>query len=848
MNLLVAAIVIVIIILSNKNSKQQNVQKRINFCPKCGFSFQYINNIVNFCPKCGHTFNQNIPVIKPQKEKHTDKEIKNSLIMVTGAILIILSAIIFLTSTWHITNNIIKTGVILFMLIVFLAISYFSKEYMKLTQTSKTFYYIALSYIPILLLSISMFSLFGNFLSLYGKGKYIYLAISSILVSLIYYIDMKKHNNKLISIFSVIFQIIGVIFITLIFTNSIVAIYSALFVYSIIFNILYMNNIIYFDNKTHLNICIILFSILGSLVGLNYLFIFIPGQNPFNFITCMLLFANMYLLLIKILNKDSIYKFLYPVVIVMIFSYFSYLFDNLMFRQSLILTSFAIIYIYNLAHENKINIITYFEVLSLFSIYNISWMIAGNLLDSYILFGIMSIFSLISYLYNEKDKELYSAMFFVGMIVTTISIAINFDLTSIVIGYMGLILVIMDMLLNDTNKSLTKPSKWVGVSAIILSTIINFNNTIYSVLLFSIFFVITLVYGIIKKDSSYKIMSYIYSNVVLISLFSLLNLEYSIYVIPSVTILITFIEMLIPSLKEKTSDNYLILSYILSNLIIFTFLSIEGLITSLILNFVFAFYIIYYKKSRNNFCIPFLGMIPHLYETSLLINEFNFMYIISIIVILFIVSLIYLKKSNLYISMFYLYVSCHMIFLEQNKYIPLILLILGTFTCYLIKNNKVKDLFKSLFYILCLVLYNTILIDLRINDITLFSIGIYIILIVLFTRTIFKKYGNGYKVWEYILSIFINLIALMCYSSQTDGIIYVAFLSIVVILSYIFKFGPVFLICLIFIILNVILLIGSMPWWIYILIIGGVLIGFAIYNEVKDNQKEKISIKKHLDL
>lgn len=848
MNLLVAIIVVVIIILSNKKNDQQNIQRIVNFCPKCGFYFQNIQSAVNFCPKCGHTFNQNIKLNKPLKEKHTDKEIKNSLIMITGAILIILSAIIFLTSTWHITNNIIKTCVILFMLVVFLAISYFSKEYMKLKQTSKTFYYIALAYIPILLLSISMFSLFGNFLSLYGKGKYIYLAISSILVSVIYYLDFKKHNNKLISIFSVIFQFISVIFLTLIFTNDIAFIYSALFIYSIIFNIIYMNNIIYFDNKTHLNICITLFSILASLVGFNYLFIFIPYQNPYNFITCILLLANMYLLLIKILNKDSIYKFLYPVVIVMIFSYFSYLFDNLMFRQSLILVSFAVVYIYNLARENKINIVTYFEILGSFLLYNMVWMFMGNLLDTYILFAIMSIFSLVSYLYSEKYKELYSSMFFVGIVVTTISIAIKFGVSSILIGYIGLILVLVNILLNDSDKTLSKPSKWVGVSAIILSTIINFNNTIYSVMLFSIFFIIALVYGIIKKDSSYKIMSYIYSNVVLISLFSLLGLNYSIYIIPSITILITFIEILIPSLKDKSSDDYLILSYVLSNIIIFAFTSIEDLIVSLILNSVFIFYIIYYKKNKNNFCIPFIGMIPHLYGTSLMINDFNFMYIISIIAILFVVTLIYSKKSNLYISMFYVYVSCHMIFLEQNKYIPLILLILGTFTCYLIKNNKVKDLFKALLYILCLILYNTILIDLRINHITLFSTGIYIILTILFTRTIFKKYGNGYKVWEYILSIFINLIALGCYSSQLDGVIYVAFLSIVVILSYIFKFGPIFLICLIFIILNVLLLIGSMPWWIYILIIGGVLIGFAIYNEAKDNQKEKVSIKKHLDL
>ena len=242
-------------------------------------------------------------------------------------------------------------------------------------------------------------------------------------------------------------------------------------------------------------------------------------------------------------------------------------------------------------------------------------------------------------------------------------------------------------------------------------------------------------------------------------------------------------------------------------------------------------------------------MIPYLYISDcLIINDFNIMYIVSIISLIMIGSLVYIKKSNLYITMFYLYTFFHTVSIEQTKYDGLILLIVGTCICYLIKNNKVKDLYKGLLYIFSLILYNTILSDLNINDITALSVGIYIILTLLFTRTIFKRYGNNYKVWEYILSVFINLIALGSYSSEQDGIIYVAFLAIIVIISYILKFGPTFLICLIFIILNVLLLIGSMPWWIYILIIGGVLIGFAIYNEAKDNSKEKINIKKHLDL
>ena len=278
MNLLFVIMIVVIIILLSKNNNLKNENdnlkirnyNRISFCPKCGFDFRNFINRVNFCPKCGHNFNEAPPVSYQQqsinsnsvkKEKYTDKEIKNSLIMITGAILIVLAAIIFLTSTWNITHNIIKTGVILFMLVVFLAISYISKEYLNLKQTSKTFYYIALSYIPIILLSISMFSLFGNYLSLYGEGRYIYLTISSILVSLIYYIDSKKHNSKSISIFSIVFQLLSIIFLMLIFTNDITLIFIGLLVYSISFSILYMMNITYFDKTIHLNLCTILFII-----------------------------------------------------------------------------------------------------------------------------------------------------------------------------------------------------------------------------------------------------------------------------------------------------------------------------------------------------------------------------------------------------------------------------------------------------------------------------------------------------------------------------------------------------------------------------------------------------------
>ena len=90
-------------------------------------------------------------------------------------------------------------------------------------------------------------------------------------------------------------------------------------------------------------------------------------------------------------------------------------------------------------------------------------------------------------------------------------------------------------------------------------------------------------------------------------------------------------------------------------------------------------------------------------------------------------------------------------------------------------------------------------------------------------------------------------------TNEYDGIIYFIFLAILIIISYLYKLGPIFLISLISIVLNSIILtrsiFGNIPWWIYILVIGGILIGFAIHNEAKDkNKNEKETIKDRLDL
>ena len=129
------------------------------------------------------------------------------------------------------------------MLFVFLTASHIADKYLKLKQTSKAFYYIALAYLPILFLSISLFSLFGKYFSIYGLGKYIYFTICSVIITIIYYEQSKERESQLIGIASIIFSFLSVLFLSLSINNNISFLILMLCIYNTILNILYQQNI-----------------------------------------------------------------------------------------------------------------------------------------------------------------------------------------------------------------------------------------------------------------------------------------------------------------------------------------------------------------------------------------------------------------------------------------------------------------------------------------------------------------------------------------------------------------------------------------------------------------------------
>lgn len=74
------------------------------------------------------------------------------------------------------------------MAVVFLMLSHLSKHKLNLPQTSKAFFYIAMGYIPIVLFSLSLLDLIGEYFSISGDGRFIYLFGASVFIMSLYYV------------------------------------------------------------------------------------------------------------------------------------------------------------------------------------------------------------------------------------------------------------------------------------------------------------------------------------------------------------------------------------------------------------------------------------------------------------------------------------------------------------------------------------------------------------------------------------------------------------------------------------------------------------------------------------
>ena len=691
--------------------------------------------------------------INKSTQKIDSQASKNLSILITGSILIVLAAIVFLTTAWQTIPNFIKTIMLFLVAFVFMGFSKLSKEKYNLVKASQTFFYISMAYLPICFLSISIFELFGTYLSVNGEGKYIYLTLSTIILSILYYYISKRSDDKNIFYGSILSQLLSVILFSLMFEERIFLVFINLLLYNLLLILITKEKIF------ELVIKIIPYAIAFGVIcgaGTNGYISGFHNVSWYFIINCLLLAINFIYLEIK---QSSIIK-------------------SLLFNLFLYIFGFCIIFKKELGFSD-------------------------GLCQSLATLFTISVFVIENFIFNKLKEN------------------------------------------QNLIKSL-RISSLIAIGYIYIGTLLENENMIIPSYIISILLFTLLIYNFkVSKNNIYKYLSYIFTNILLYDfLDNLLLNENIIKFIPMIT---TSIIMIYEMYILKSKDSFLNIYLSFFEAISLGFLAIDGKEVNSIIALLFTIFVIYYNK-QNNYnkifnSIPLLCLLPCILNTGLS-NELELG-----ILLLSTIGLTYFSvisnDINTYtiVSGIYLFITSDKI--SSEYYIELLFIFWGIMHVYFYKNEKAKDIFKVLTSIFITALYYSVANDLELLELTIFKLLGAVILGMYILKNIMIKYYKNYDFLEYVFWGLIYFIALSSYSDSFDGIVFSIFILGIIFFSYYKKYGSTFLSGIIAILVNAFVLTRefwfNIPWWIYLLVVGGTLVGFAIKNEANENKK-KISV------
>ena len=785
-----------------------------------------------------------------EKEKK-EREARNTTILITGAILIVLSAIVFLMSTWYTIPNILKTSVLVLLIAVFFGGSKIAKEKFGLEKTSNTFFYMAMAYIPICLFSISILGLFGDFLSLTGDGRYIYLTMMGSVTALIYYVIYKQNNSKILFYGSILSQVFSVVLFSLIFDSRLEFISLNLLIYNLLFILLTSQK----NNQLIKNIYAIIPYISTFMICI--VFDKVTPLLPINFIVLAINY-----IILEILEKKKVYAYLFNIVLYSFGIYCIWRIDiHLNESVAVIFTLLYSIGVYSIQNvilfgKQKRNLKEACSVITLimleilfFSIYSYE----ESFIRPYTVSGIQCIILLISYIEcKEFGKKLISYLFPVCFIITGIVFLNEMEATYHWYIIFSIITFILGELLKGKNVVILRNGFFVISHLLIAFT--------YIIVLFEeesrfiddvIYFVILLVvycYSYIKnKKSMFKYFGYMVSYLVLGSMCAFFDIsEEFTFLIPTIILLVILnLEKRYIYLTDSGSKWLLAISKIIAYIYLAILGNEIGTIISIGLTAYFV-YVCHKNKEKSYTCIiPLIGSMPCIFESAL---DENLMICIMLLTTIGITAV---ALKNKRISAYTIFSGIYLLLtLEElnTEYVGEILFtIWAIFNWYFVETNKEKDIFKFISYVGGLLLYNELAYDLDLTEYTAFSMLGYIAFAIGVIRTILNNYlkGEDIDVLEALTFACMYIFAINLYTSENDGMLFGILIVAILIVSYIKKYGMLFLTSTGAILLNVFLLTRafwfSIPWWVYLLIIGSVLITFAVKNEANE-KKDKISI------
>lgn len=138
------------------------------------------------------------------KKRLSPEEIRErniSWLLNIGVLMLLIGGIYIATSNWSTMSNVMKSGCIALISVLFYGIAIFADKVLKIKKTSFAFYVLASLFLPILILSIAWFELLGTYFSFYGQGRFLLGALGSICLLPVYFLLAKKLNSRLFAWF-----------------------------------------------------------------------------------------------------------------------------------------------------------------------------------------------------------------------------------------------------------------------------------------------------------------------------------------------------------------------------------------------------------------------------------------------------------------------------------------------------------------------------------------------------------------------------------------------------------------------------------------------------------------------
>lgn len=775
----------------------------------------------------------------PQHKKvRNENEKKNILILLTGSICIVLAAIVFLMSTWTSIPNILKTTVLALVTLVFLGGSYIAKEKFKLDKVSQTFFYIAMAYIPICLASISIFELFGNYLSIYGEGKYLYMLFATLFMSSLYYVISIRKESKYLLIGSLLSQVLSVISFSLILSNDVAIIYICLLLYNILLMVL-----------TKQEIFKKLYTAIPTVIAVLALFVLYKHETSVAFLTLLIainflalefkkshiFYSYMFNVAWTIFGVYSIFMFSdtlttdVMLLLVLCFTALSYIAENLIFR--------------NFESKNLVSSSFMTTLITLVFLHIASFFIT-SIITPYIVSALIVVLLAITYNRFEMfEKKLSAILIPLYFIATFLNILNELNCSShFYIIFAFLTFALTELLFRKETP--LRLSSFI-TSHIFMAFTLLFNATmVWDTVIYLILLLCVYAYCVLTEKGIYfKYLGYVTFNFALGAIANLCNLNDFIAYVPMIsTLLIMALEHFYPKFKDDFSTIYLGISQVVSYAFVTVNSTHSNAEVAMITTLVFSSIAVLNFKDADVLlnAIPLAGAIPVLFFAN---TDIAFKITMMLLTVALTTALsIKEKKMSIFTVFSFIYLIIAAIKIE-NLYFTEIAIIAWSALHYLtFDNNTHKDIAKFLVYLFTMFLYNSIMSDLELTDYTALSMLGYILLAIFTIKTILVKYHKNVDILEYITFGLLYVIAFFKYSNEVDGMLFVGLLIAIVVISYIKKYGVLFIVTILAILANVFMLTRqfwfSVPWWIYLSVIGAIFIAFAIKNEANEKKRE----------